>query len=310
MSGSAGIGISIQRQETMTKAAFYSRQEPSLTVAWANAFLRLNGHATCELAPFTMSAESASGLSIPDSLADPLVQALDASLEKDGHQSVEKVASTIFPERLWKLCHGDRQELYREYIASLRSYVKWEPRKNQRGIYFARLIGFGIDHKTGQMLGYEPTVALNAEGNQLEHIIRQCKKSVAQGRKAARMQLQGAVFDPFRDLTTESRPSFPCLQHIAFDLEIASGGLALSAFYATQQLFVKAYGNWVGLCRLGAFVAGQVGLKLTRFTCFAGVEKMGIAPKNQLLRSQLVCAAREAIRLVGIQQPEVNRHAC
>lgn len=42
---------------------------------------------------------------------------------------------------------------------------------------------------------------------------------------------------------------------------------------------MKAYGNWLGLCRLGAFIAEQSGLKLTRFTCFANVQKMDKSPK-------------------------------
>lgn len=50
--------------------------------------------------------------------------------------------------------------------------------------------------------------------------------------------------------------------------------MGLNAFYATQQLFVKAYGNWLGLWRLGAFVAHEAGLRFDRLTCFAGIEKM------------------------------------
>ena len=115
----------------------------------------------------------------------------------------------------------------------------------------------------------------------MEHIIRQCTKAVERGRGVARMQLQATTFDPYRDLTTSGQPSFPCLQHIAFDPDIKAGNLAMTAFYATQQLFVKAFGNWLGLCRLGAFVAEQSGLKFTRFTCFAGVQKMDVRAEGR-----------------------------
>ena len=57
---------------------------------------------------------------------------------------------------------------------------------------------------------------------------------------------------------------------------------------------MKAYGNWLGLCRLGAFVASQSGLKLTRFTCFAGVQKMDKAPKAGPARETLVREAERA----------------
>ncbi len=164
-------------------------------------------------------------------------------------------------------------------------------------MYFGRLFGFGLNHKTGASLGYEATKALDASGNQIEHVIRQLKRSVEKGRTVARMQLQAATFDPFRDLTTSGQPCFPCLQHIAFNTDIENRALELSAFYATQQLYAKAYGNWLGLCRLGAFVAAQSGLRLARFTCFANVQKMDKAPKAGPSRDALI---REAERIAGI----------
>ena len=55
--------------------------------------------------------------------------------------------------------------------------------------------------------------------------------------------------------------------------------LRLTRFYATQQLFVKAYGNYLGLFRLGAFVASETGLTLSKVSCFVNVvEKDGQAP--------------------------------
>jgi len=279
----------------MSNSTFYTRQEPSLELAWARTFLELVEHPSRELAPFTMSIASASGFSLPNTLTHPLAKALDASMKHETGQEIEKVAFPIFPERLWKVSGGDRQEFYAEFLKNQPIYVGWEPQKNKGGTYFGRLIGFGIDHRTGKDLGFKPSKTLTKEGNQLEHVIRQCKRSVELGRSVARMQLQASTFDPFRDLTTSGQPCFPCLQHIAFDPDIKAGRLALTAFYATQQLFVKAYGNWLGLCRLGSFVAGESGLKLTRFSCFVGVQKMDIAPKAGSLRTELIRAARDVV---------------
>ena len=50
--------------------------------------------------------------------------------------------------------------------------------------------------------------------------------------------------------------------------------MSLNAFYAMQLLFVKAYGNWLGLMRLGAFVASQTDLRFERLNCFAGIQKL------------------------------------
>jgi hypothetical protein len=59
-------------------------------------------------------------------------------------------------------------------------------------------------------------------------------------------------------------------------------------------LYVKAYGNWLGLCRLGAFIAEQSELKLTRFTCFANVQKMDKSPKAGPERTALHLEVRAA----------------
>jgi hypothetical protein len=280
----------------MSSDTFGCREEPDLITAWANAFLRLRRMSGREIAPFAVSVYSPAGIALPDSLGHPLVRALDRCLDHDrkGYQPVETVAFTIFPERIWKLCAEDRTEFYREAMLNLRTFTSWEPTKNRGGMYFGRLFGFGVDHKTGRPLGYEATTALDANGNQIEHVIRQLTKAVRRGKNVARMQLQAATFDPFRDLTTSGQPAFPCLQHIAFNTDVKNRALELNAFYATQQLYVKAYGNWLGLCRLGAFVAAESGFRLTRFTCFAGVQKMDKAPRAGPASTALV---REAERV-------------
>jgi len=48
----------------------------------------------------------------------------------------------------------------------------------------------------------------------------------------------------------------------------------MNAFYATQQLFDKAYGNFLGLSHLGAFIANEMGLRLEQLNIFAGIEKL------------------------------------
>ena len=286
----------------MSSSEFFAERETSIERAWARTFLYAVEHPGRELAPFTMciDAGSESGLALPDTLTHPLVTALDACLEENGNKNVEKVAFPLFPERLWRICDGDRKELYAEFMRNLPSYVAWEPRKNQGGMYFGRMIGFGQDHRTGKALGFKPSRTLEKEGNQLEHIIRQCKVSVKRGRSVARMQLQATTFDPYRDLTTSGQPCFPCLQHVTFDPDIQAGTLAMNAFYATQKLFVKAFGNWLGLCRLGWFVAEQSGLKFSRFTCFAGIQKMDDPPKGGVLRHNLIGAAKAVLEGEGV----------
>jgi hypothetical protein len=249
----------------MTEAAFYSREEPNLSVAWARAFLGLIDHPRGEYVPFLVSIAGLNGAD-PEGDAD-LRDALDACLEANGHDRVQTVANTIFPQSLWRRAKGNRKAFFRSYLEDLPSFVEMD-RRNQRGIYFARLIGFGLNPKDALCLPHAPTKAISEDGNQLEFIIEECKRG---GR---RTKLQAALFDPYRDLTRSAQQGFPCLQHLTFVPDRDRHTLGLNTFYATQQLFVKAYGNWLGLCRLGAFVAHEAGLRFDRLTCFAGIQKM------------------------------------
>lgn len=281
----------------MSSEAFGCREETGLAAAWAKAFLHMLTRRDREIAPFAVSIGAPSGIVLPDSHDHPMVRALDRCLAADDakYQPVEMVAFTLFPERTWKLCGGDRQAFYREAMLNLRTFAGWQPAKNHGGMYFGRLFGFGTDHKTGKSLGYRAGKAMaDAGGNQVEHVIRRLTESVRKGKTVARMQLQAATFDPTRDLTTSGQPCFPCLQHLAFNTDIKNGELHMSAFYATQQLYVKAFGNWLGLVRLGNFIAGQSGLGLTRFTCFANVQKMDKSPKAGPNRDALVREAERA----------------
>jgi hypothetical protein len=173
-------------------------------------------------------------------------------------------------------------------MVSLPDFVSMAPHQNGRGLYFARMIGYSVNPKTGAKEKYLGD-HLDYEPNQLEFIINACKPG------AQRMALQASIYDPVRD-QTEARQHFPCLQHVTFVPDFARGTLAVNAFYALQLLYVKAYGNWLGLMRLGAFVASQTAPKLRfeRLNCFAGIEKMASdsRPRPGPLLDRLTEAAR------------------
>src|SRR3546814_7420399 len=70
------------------------------------------------------------------------------------------------------------------------------------------------------------------------------------------------TFDPGRDHVASAQLGFPCLQQVSF--EPTTAGLVVNAFYATQQVFDKAYGNYLGLAQLGAFMAHEMDIPLAR----------------------------------------------
>lgn len=248
----------------MTRPILIDR--PNLSLAWAEAFSRINAAPKHRLMPLTISFE---GFSNGDVTEDSTVRAaVDAALSAAGMQKVQTVANTIFPQALWRTAKGDRHALYSAYLENLPEYVAMEPQKNGRGLYFGRLIAYDINHKDGEKLPHIPHGSIPENANQLEFLIQRCKKGV---RASA---FQASVFDPARDHLPTPYLGFPCLQHVTFVPDFQDGTVGLNAFYATQQLFEKGYGNYLGLARLGLFFASQTGLELTRVTCFAGIEKI------------------------------------
>jgi hypothetical protein len=280
----------------MSEPQMYAREETSLSLAWARAFLIMSTPPERELAPFLISIAGGPDWSPEE---DDLRDSLDACLEEAAFQTVNKVAKSIFPHPLWNRARGDRHKLYADYLQNLPDYVAMESSRNRHGLYFARLIGYGINHKTGEEEEHLGNSRLQHDGNQLEFIINALKP------KAQRMALQASIYDPVRDQTEARRP-FPCLQHVTFVPDFVRKTLSLNAFYAMQLLFVKGYGNWLGLCRLGEFVASQAGLRFERLNCYAGIQKMTTdsRPQPGELLDRLTdlcktCLRQASIRMVG-----------
>jgi hypothetical protein len=256
--------------------------------------LQLATRSDAELAPLVVSV---TGFGNGEPVENEIVRtALDTCLETNKLQSVHTVANTIFPQSLWRDAEGDRKLFYATYLENLPSYVEMARKKNQLGLYFARLIAFHTDHKTGERLSYVPQDLEAADGNQLEFIIEHCRSPWR------RSMFQASIFDPLRDHTRSAQLGFPCLQHVSFVPDYNAKTFMLNAFYATQQAFDRAYGNYLGLYRLGAFVAQEAGLTFTRMTCFVGVEKMDNRPrKNEPTWVALQAAAEKLIADADLQ---------
>jgi thymidylate synthase len=178
---------------------------------------------------------------------------LDTLLAETEKWDVETVAFTIFPESLREIAGSDRAVLFKLFRDSFPRYQAMSRITNRRGWYFERLT----------MYGGGPN-----DGNQLEYIITEYKRRPS----VRRSMLQASIFDPARDHVRDAQLVFPCLQHVSF---VPVGhSLIVNAFYATQQLFDKAYGNYLGLSRLGRFMAAEMGLTMARLNVFIGVAKL------------------------------------
>jgi len=228
----------------MTRREFVD--DDDLSRAWGRAVRPMIGRGSvAEIAPLCVSITGFDdGIPHEDS---KIRSVLDASLTGANKQNCHTVANTIFPDSMWNPS-APRSVLFDRYQRSLPRMTKAST-KNRHGMYFQRLI-----------LGGPASHA-----NQLNFVI----ETYLARKGVRRSALQVAVYNAERDQTAAAQRGFPCLQHVTF--APVGDKLNINAFYATQYAFERAYGNYLGLCRLGRFVAHELGLTLARVTCFTGI---------------------------------------
>lgn len=243
--------------------------DTNLSRAWSRLLLHVLNNNGTEVSPLVLTLCGFDNGKVEEDHA--LRIALDRLLEQKGRFKVEDVAFTIFPQRLWEMSAGDRRQLFNLYCSTVPRWQAMNPRANNRGFYFERLVQYGRGP---------------CDGNQLEWILSQFGSRAS----VRRSMLQATTFDPGRDHVASAQLGFPCLQQISFgptDL-----GLVMNAFYATQQIFDKAYGNYLGLAQLGIFMARQMQMSLVRLNIMVGIAKLERITKRELLSDPLFCTAR------------------
>lgn len=226
----------------------------NLSEAWAKAFMLSYKSSDATLSPgivsFPVNEDDPNWKLETDQIREALEdQLLDVDIRSANQSNIETVAGTIFPESIWRRCGGDREALRETYLKMWPQIKKCK--QNRWGTYFKRLISYG------------------EEGvNQLGEILNEWERSEKKCRKSA---LQAGIFDPLRDHRPGPYLGFPCLQQVVFHPigPKGIGGLKVVALYVNQLLIEKAYGNYLGLYRLGKFMAGEMGLTLKRVTCIA-----------------------------------------
>lgn len=263
----------------MSKSKASAAPEPvmisdnNLSRAWSRLLLRVLDGAGTEVSPLVLSVTGFDDNGVVPE--DPAVrQAVDQLLKRKGRLKVEDVAFTIFPQRLWEMSRGERTRLFTLYRATFPRWQAMNKKANGRGLYFERMV----------MYGRGP-----CDGNQLEWILSQYGSRAG----VRRSMLQATTFDPGRDHVASAQLGFPCLQQVSF--EPTAAGLVVNAFYATQQIFDKAYGNYLGLAQLGAFMAHEMDMPLARLNVMVGVAKLERITKSDPDFAPLVAAAEALV---------------
>lgn len=258
----------------------------SISDAWGAAFLKvLNGG---EKYPLVVSIRNFSE-EIP-SQDTVISDALDVYLRESGIPTIAQTALTLAPYERWnRLGKPKISELSQWYLTELLPRLKARCSKNQRGTYFERLVSY-----TGVRIvdGKQKLQTID----QLDFVISTWEKRAKKGRRPRQSALQLSCFDPAKDHTGSALSGFPCLQQVSLTYK-EKGSLEINAYYPTQYLVDRAYGNYLGLCQLGHIIAHELGLRLTSFTCFVACPEIGPESKKSLRHlSELVKKRQQLAR--------------
>lgn len=253
-------------------------ESPNLSLAWGKALVKSFETSKRSLAPLVLTiSDFQSPLPLED--AD-IRKATDDALERLELNSVAVSGLMIFPYEMWcrrgkPPCRQFSELCISRYLPRLRKLDK----RNLNGTYFGRMMGF-----TGLKHGKPETT------DQLSFVIDLLKRRGSRWPRQSALQI--SCFDPAKDHTGQPVRGFPCLQQVSVAHD-GHGEFALSAYYPTQYIFDRGYGNYLGLAHLGAFIAHETELRFVRLNCFVGrpelcgVSKESITALVNLVKAKL-----------------------
>lgn len=248
-------------------------KDANLSRAWASVFLDLLRSGKGRPTLVVLDARDGG-----PSENEELRVEVETHLRAAGKVAIEDNAAMIFPYRTWEHLRRPQRAVLYDFYSRMEQRVKARDARNRYGTYFGRMIKY-----TGIRGGTAFTI------NQIEHIMGRWNHRRAKSRRPRVSELQISCFDPAKDHAGQALRGFPCLQQLSIAYE--GGGLALSAYYPTQYIFDRAYGNYLGLCRLGLFLAHEMGLELHRVDCFISSPRLGDVRKRDLTRLAAVAEA-------------------
>ncbi|MEV6894732.1 hypothetical protein [Kribbella sp. NPDC051137] len=268
-------------------------EKPDVTAAWIAACTELDRRTNPDRTAFHTVVRITDPSKDDATFRSDLERVRERALPADDYATIETVANTIFPRALAASSgsHADLVTRYRNMYGRVRLFPK-----NHRDTYFGRLIAYPGP-------GSKPPI------DQLGKVIERLKSEAAsRGPMTAAYEVDVAhpafdseiADDPILSMDAHVHRGghdnytrgFPCLSHCSFQLE-KGRTVHLTAFYRYHYMLDKAYGNYIGLGRLLAHVAGCAGLRAGALTVMAGYAWL---EKTRLVRPLL----RETEPMVSI----------
>jgi hypothetical protein len=237
----------------------------NVSEGWADIFNLVMAAPGAKAGPIVLELEAQNGVAVETPIVRQLV---DEELKKHDKFSIDTTSFLIFPWKLWNMLgQPDLTRFTDIYLKKVFPALKRRgPMHNSHGTYFQRMIQFS---------GFSETAGVRKEKevNQLQRILEIWGKAEQKGRHPRHSALQATIFDPAKDHHGAALCVFPCLQQVSFNYH--DNFLTINAYYPTQYLFDRGYGNYLGLCQLGQFMAKQMGLTFSGLVCFIGSCHLG-----------------------------------
>ena len=245
--------------------------EESVSLAWGKAL-----KAACENQnrPLSVSIAGFSGNEPLENLE--IRNVLDELFRRKKVVSVLETSETIFPYNRWRRSKESINSLSSWYLE--RYLPKHRGRCRRRKLivketYFERLIAFkGFKN---QKKGLQDILI-----NQLKKILFVYNHYKKIKNKPSPSKYIASLYNPSTDaLNLSPYVPFPCLQQVGF--VFSDGAVTVNGYYTIQFLMKRGYGNYLGLCRLGQFMAHETQLRFGRMNCFVANPRIDY-PKREL----------------------------
>jgi thymidylate synthase len=152
---------------------------------------------------------------------------------------IDTTRNTIFPAAFARRLSGP-EELASYYQKRYNRDGIMGFRGNERGTYFGRIVAY--PRTDGSI------------GDQLTDTVRKLRQELAgSAPKSSRYEI-----NIYNERLDHNPMSFPCLAHLSLHLHRQQ--LHLQAVYRNETLVSRAYGNYLGLAQLAAYVSRSVGI--------------------------------------------------
>ncbi|MFI6513292.1 hypothetical protein ACIBCT_37300 [Streptosporangium sp. NPDC050855] len=197
---------------------------------------------------------------------DPQVRAqFDQVRDKHGYAPIETVANTLFPAGLAATCSSP-EELVHRYQQMYEPLMRIDP-QNRSGTYFGRIVAYpGKKGPVDQLTTLIARIRLQTSGRgpmsaayEMD-VVHPHDTEPEEGTWSTSVHVAG---------TDNKYRGFPCLSHCSFQLDRAHT-LHAVALYRSHYMVARAYGNYLGLGRLLAYLAQQAKVHPGSLTVIAG----------------------------------------